>query len=296
MIEIFKRDLPHQPTGSVLLIFENDNKFFGLWNVLGGDEDDLGRTHGTLISITRNWDPHNILTFQVQTDLFTRRLPQGQRGPEGTPIHFNEFNSFSIGIQHHNKGTPTYYRFVGGVWIVNQERITPGASGQQKIWHDILRISPTLRTKVPKYDYQSREEEIGAEAVVEATFGLQKEFFRSKGIGISAFSEVSHQSSSLTDWIVQKFTTGVNFSLTRETPSGVEPLPFFLLSLLQEMTVSTGQNFELGFRSFLEAIYRIGRTEIIMRLTHYDGTPAQRVYRFQPDSETTMSTGIRVYF
>ncbi|MBC7173490.1 MAG: hypothetical protein H5U40_13705, partial [Polyangiaceae bacterium] len=99
--------LPREPPRLELsLLFENDNKFLGLWGVFAEDGHDVGRTHGMFFSIVRPLRSGVRLEIELGSELFSAQLydEDGGRlnlGRDGLPnpdsyedrnLYFNELS------------------------------------------------------------------------------------------------------------------------------------------------------------------------------------------------------------
>lgn len=138
-------------------LFENDNKFFSLWTVIGRDGSDVGRTHGLTLRLGGpirrarfgRWD------LEIASNLFTTQLyaPDGTRlnlRPDGTPdpqrwqnrnVWFNELTTGRLaftGRVRRNRFL-TYQLAIGAV-VSNHERVGPSGTGQQKWFHKFLAV------------------------------------------------------------------------------------------------------------------------------------------------------------
>lgn len=143
----------------IKFLFDNDNKFLGLWYLTGKDGDDYSRTHQTKLEAVVPLPAMYSARLFLTSTLFTK--PTGfvqwvydDDGWRDRPeIHFLEESIINLSLDNRDQPEAIYWRGTVGLTVLNGEKVSPGGTGQQQMFHDLIR--PIFGRTVKEYIYSS---------------------------------------------------------------------------------------------------------------------------------------------
>lgn len=161
----------------IKFLFDNDNKFLGLWYLTGKDGDDYSRTHQTELELRLPLPGDVSGCIYFSSTLFTRWTGnlewvfEGGEWRDRPEINFLEESIINLSLDSRDRKDAWYWRGAIGLTVLNGEKVSIGATGQQKIFHDIIR--PVFGRTVKDYIYASDGFGIHAGLNLEWMLGLE---------------------------------------------------------------------------------------------------------------------------
>ncbi len=203
---VFKNNLPGSILDgnthggvSVVVSLPNDNKLFGLWGILFGDDgDDFGYTHGSKIEVSRTSSTGVTTTLLGSSDLYTKRIywsPDNHVDAQGVSHvsqAFTNDNLVKVVMDNKASGKLLYWKLGAGWQRLDSKNFKSPllASGQQLRWHKTLQdtIGPdSAMTPINK----SSEDNVRDSYQLEALLGIQNNFVFGSSCRIKTYAEVS---------------------------------------------------------------------------------------------------------
>ncbi len=132
------------------LWLENDNLMVGLYGDIAGrhlDGSDLGRTHA--VGLAMGWDVADriALRLELSSALFTRNLePVTTYDSANIPVVFNEIDVLRTRVELRDPARGLRMGWSLGGLLHNHETVSIGSTGQQRLYHQVVRdaINPRL--------------------------------------------------------------------------------------------------------------------------------------------------------
>jgi hypothetical protein len=274
-----------RPT-EILIELENDNLFFGSWSTIAGahlDGTDLGRTHASRMSVARRIDVHAAATLDLSSALFTASLDGSLPQSRTTmPIHFHELDRLRGGVMLGREGAPWDLRFGIALELSNHEMTTPGASGQQQLWHDVLEGTGL-------WQYELRPDGMGTRfgAAFDASAGGRAAWQAASWLLLEARGLAGARVASLAggSWL------DVAGRLSVSVGDGTGPRFGIAAQQWAHAWVETGG---VMLASSLDARLDLGALAVVMALTRYDGDQNARYFSYAtPNTTMTGSLVLR---
>jgi hypothetical protein len=261
--EILKSQLPGQileghtrGAVNVLISLPNDNKFFGLWGMMfGNDGDDLGYTHGASVSISRTNKSGLTTSFIGSSDLYTQAILKypgnffDSQGVYHKAQKFTNENLLRLVVDSKSKGNLLYWK-AGLGWHRLDSRNTHSlllASGQQFRWHNMLQDVVGPRS-ISDPIYIQDKKGIRDSFQVETFLGLQKNFIFGSSCRINSYAQTGGRLAPLG---ATSFDVGAGTYFFYQKPSS--PWALKLGSSATLMSFKNGQNTSLSYEMGLES-------------------------------------------
>jgi hypothetical protein len=293
---------PALPRLDFSLTFENDNKFFAIWQVFGTDGNDLGRTHALLLHVGRYVRPGLRWDLELGSEMFSAQLydsegyrlnlrPDGWPNPnyhKGRDIYFNELSWFMGRARGLFPGSRRFsWLLGGGVIVSNRAGMSPGATFFQRWFHQFLSL---FEEDTKEYRYlQSGGVELG----MLLEFGArvlgrlaERPRFRLRG-----FAEAALQANSLRHGTYIRAIGRMALDMGRRLHFD---LPIVELALSQEARLYVGSA-DVMLDTQVDLFFHLRRLDVIFTFDGYYGNPHRRyfIYNFN-NTTTTIGLGFRL--
>jgi hypothetical protein len=290
------------PRLELAFVFENDNKLFGFWQILGTDGNDLGRTHGIVLSVARYVRPTVRLEFELGSEMFSAQLydfdggrlnlgPDGRRYAsrfEGRNIYFNELSTLLGRARGLFRRDRRFSWLVGaGLVVSNRVGLSPGATFFQRWFHNFLEL---FQEDTKEYRYlRSGNARYGAtlEGGVRALGrAFTRPYFRLRG-----FAEGSLLLNTLAHGTYVRAQGRAALDLGKRR---YFDLPLAEIALGQDLRVFPG-TFDVMLSTQVDLFFHARRLDVIIAFDGYYGDPHNAYYDYNfNNTTTTFGLGFRV--
>lgn len=140
--------------------------------------DDLGETQSMYLAFHwLNKHPKYNYRFEVESTEFSKL---NETTPEKRDIFFTEVNTFQFGLDNYKfKNKKHFFGFKTGLFFIQSNRLTMGASGQKYYWHQLL-LSNFYSNKKWIYTFSGKRDVYLP--FIKLNYGYHYEFFKSEKI------------------------------------------------------------------------------------------------------------------
>ncbi len=293
---------PEAPRFELALVLENDNKLFGLWQVFATDGNDLGRTHGVLLTTARYLRPTIRLEVDLGSEMFAGQLyaPDGfrlnLRGDgrpyanyfEGRNIYVNELSTLVARVRGLFRRDDRF-SWLGGAGIVvsNRRGLSPGATSWQKWFHNFLEL---FQEDTREYRYlRSGPTRWGV--VLEGGVRALGSAFTQPRFRLRGHAETSLVAITLAHGTYARVHGRLALDLGKRRHFD---LPLAELAVLQDVRVYPG-TFDVMLDTQVDLFFHTRIVDVLVTFDGYYGSPhnAYFDYNFR-NTTTTLGLGFRI--